>query len=332
MKKRWRIFLILIVGLTVVYFLGPKAEIPVYSEELPQVVDIDKIESFILEREAIHEIRPGNEANIVWADSAGIPTEYVMLYLHGFSASHKEGDPVHQNLARHFGANLYLSRLSEHGLISENNLENYTADGVWESSKEALVIASKLGKKVIIISTSTGSPLALKLAASYPQMVHALVNLSPNIRVKDPTARLLNDPWGEQIANMVIGEQRHVVYENEEAKLYWDTLYSIKALVSMEQLLETTMNEDLFAKVSCPVLSLYYYKDEENQDQVVDVSVIPWVHENLGTEKSKNKYKALPTPGNHVIASYIQSRDFQIVEDEIRAFCINTLGMSPAMH
>lgn len=324
MKKR-RIALILILAIIVAYFLGPTPDSPVYNTDIPELPNLDKIEEFVILKEAQFSTRPGNEAQIVWADSSKSQTEYSILYLHGFSASQMEGDPVHRNLAKEFASNLYLARLQEHGLIGKNNLENYSPDGVWESAKEALFIAKKLGEKVVVISTSTGSPIALKLAAEYPEIINSLINLSPNFRIKDPMARILNDPWGAEIASIVIGKQRHVIYDNNEAKKYWDTLYSVNSLVAMEELIETTTTTDVLKKIKCPVLSLYYFKDEDNQDEVVDVSVIPEIHEDLGSPSDKNIYKALTTPGNHVIGSSIQSKDYQIVEKEIRNFMIKTL-------
>lgn len=330
MKKR-RIALLVVLTLIVVYFLGPTPETPVYSADISEVPEIGELEEFINLKEAQFNTRPNNEAQLVWADSSKSKTEYSILYLHGFSASHMEGNPIHRKLANEFGCNLYLARLQEHGLISENNLENYSPDGVWESAKEALFIANKIGGQVIIMSTSTGSPLAIKLAAEYPKMVHSLINLSPNFRIKDPLARILNDPWGLQIANIVIGEKRHVIYEKEEAKKYWDTLYSVRSLVAMEELIETSITDDVLAKISCPVLSLYYFKDEENQDQVIDVTEIPKVHSKLGSQEEINIYKALSTPGSHVIGSSIQSKDHLIVEKEIRGFMIETLKIKPAL-
>ncbi len=328
MKKR-KIALIILLTLIVVYFLGPTPPSPQYNTEIPELPSIEKLEDFVNLKEAQFHTRPGNEAQIVWLDSNKSKTDYSILYLHGFSACHMEGNPIHMNLAKEFGANLYLARLQEHGLISDNNLENYSPDGVWESAKEALFIAKKLGNKVIVISTSTGSPIALKLAAEYPETVNSLINLSPNFRIKDPMARILNDPWGLQIAGLVIGEKRHVIYENEEAKKYWDTLYSVKSMVSLEELIETTTTEEILNNITCPVLSLYYFKDEAHQDNVVDVSVIPLIHSKMKSAPGKNIHKALSTPGNHVIGSSIQSKDYNIVEEEIREFLISTLELSP---
>ncbi len=55
-------------------------------------------------------------------------TEYSLVYLHGFSASQAEGDPVHRNIAKLFGCNLYLSRLAEHGIDTAEPMMNLTAE------------------------------------------------------------------------------------------------------------------------------------------------------------------------------------------------------------
>ena len=66
-------------------------------------------------------------------------TEYAVVYLHGFSASQEEGDPVHYQFAQKFGCNLYLSRLYAHGIDTTEPLGNFTAEEVWNSAKEAFV-------------------------------------------------------------------------------------------------------------------------------------------------------------------------------------------------
>ncbi|MFR6382415.1 MAG: alpha/beta hydrolase [Odoribacter splanchnicus] len=67
------------------------------------------------------------------------------------------------------------------------------------------MIAHKLGKKVIIMGTSTGCTLALMLAADFPVLVDALILYSPNIKIKNPMAPLLSGPWGLQISGAVHG-------------------------------------------------------------------------------------------------------------------------------
>ena len=325
--KKLLIALAILAILLVVYLMGPTPETPVYTQQLPSVPPIEHIDDYVAQHEAQYHLRKDNHAQIIWADSTGKPTDYVLLYLHGFSASWMEGDPVNRNVAKYFGVNTYMARLAGHGLMDTLALSGFTPESAWESAQEALMIAHSLGNKVVIISTSTGSPLALKLAADYPDKVAGLVNLSPNLRIRNAAARILNDPWGEQIARLLYGKGRVIHHHQQEASKYWDTLHTPSALVALEELLETTMYDTLYAKVKCPVLTLYYYKDEQHQDEVVDVSVIPEMHKVLGTPDSEKKYVPLPTPGDHVIGSSIKSADYQVVEKEVKAFCRDVIGM-----
>ncbi len=328
--KKAGIALILLLLLVAVYFAGPSPADPVYSRQLPSVPsEPEALDTYLENREAIPNLRPGNQARIIWADSSRDITPITFFYLHGFSASHHEGHPVHRNVAAYFGSNLYLSRLYSHGL-RENQLNGYTAEKIWESAKEEFTIAQQLGEKVVIISTSTGSTLALKLAAEFPDGIYALINLSPNIRIRQPASRLLNDPWGLQIAKLAYGgAYREIDHKQPEAPNYWDTLYPAAATVELENLLETTMLPQTFEKVICPVLNIYYYKNEEEQDEVVDVSVIPQMHRQLGTSEDQKVLIRLGSPQDHVIASSIKSKDHLSVQEEIIQFCKNVLEIQP---
>ena len=293
--------------------------------------DPASLNHFVRENESRHKIKPDNEARIVWNnDSTKEKTEYAIVYLHGFSASQKEGDPVHRNIAKKFGANLYLSRLAEHGIDTSEQLMNLTADEFWASAEEALAIGMQIGKKVILMSTSTGGTLALKLAATYPQDVAALILLSPNIAINDPFAWIINNPWGLQIAR-TIKHGNYMVSEDDRAiyKKYWNRPYRLEGAVALEELVESTMKKDLFENVKQPVLLLYYYKDENHQDAVVKVSAMLSMYDQLGTPDSLKRKKAMPNTGNHVIASPIKSHDVEGVQSEIEKFMIEILGMKP---
>jgi hypothetical protein len=112
----------LVVGiLAIIYLAGPRPAKPVYLLTLPTVpTQADSLENYIQQQESKQPLKPGNEARIVWNnDSLKNQTEFAIVYLHGFSASQMEGDPVHRNLAKKFGCNLYLSRLDHSGRIME---------------------------------------------------------------------------------------------------------------------------------------------------------------------------------------------------------------------
>src|SRR5688572_3172113 len=135
-----------------VYFLGPKPAQPKLSLELPVIpAGVNELEMYVSGKEAKHKIKNDNEARIMWNDSAKQKTEYAVVYIHGFSASQKEGDPVHINFAKKFSCNLYLARLAEHGLDTTECMINLTADNLWNSAKEAYAIGKQLGQKIIIM-------------------------------------------------------------------------------------------------------------------------------------------------------------------------------------
>jgi pimeloyl-ACP methyl ester carboxylesterase len=316
---------ILLVGL---YFVGPRPQHAVFDPDFPVVPEVpDELERYIADREALHKLKPDNEARIIWSDSAKKKTKYAVVYLHGFSASQKEGDPVHLRFAKEFGCNLFLSRLSDHGVDTTESLMLFTPDRVWSSAKEALAIGEKLGDKVIIMSTSTGGTLALMLAARYPDKVHALINMSPNIAINNPAAFLLNDPWGLQIARMV----KHGKYRESEpdpaTAPFWNEKYRLEAAVQLEELIESSMTEETFRKVNQPCLTLYYYRNEEEQDPEVKVSAILDMNESLGTPDSLKVITAVPLAGAHVLGSSLVSHDVEGVYAEIEKFAISKLAM-----
>ena len=65
---------------------------------------------------------------------------------------------------------------------------------------------------------------------------------------------------------------------------------------------------------------LYYYKDEDHQDKTVKVSAMKRMFRQLGTPDSLKREIAVPNAGEHVIGSYITSKDLATVENECMKF------------
>jgi esterase/lipase len=323
--KWFGIFLLLLI---VVYFSGPQPASPKFSKELPTVPpEPAALEKYIKDHETQHKLKPDNEARIWWLnDSLKEKTEYAVVYLHGFSASQEEGDPVHKEFAKKFGCNLFLSRLDAHGIDTTEPLANFTADGFWNSAKEAYAIGKQLGKKVILMSTSTGGTVALKLCAEYPDIA-ANIMLSPNIAINDGNAWLLNNHWGLQIAEMITGKHRTVDDTTAIYARYWNNRYTTSSLVQLEELIESTMKESTFKKVTQPTLLLYYYKDEKHQDNVVKVSAMKRMFNQLGTPDRLKRQVPLPNTGNHVLGSPIKSKDVESVKRECEKFGVEVMGL-----
>ena len=229
-------------------------------------------------------MRADNQARIRWQGSSPHVTEYSFVYLHGFAGSYRDGYPLNVNVADAFGANLFLARWAGHGLLPSDALRGFYAEAAWRSAKEALAIGRRIGRKVIILSTSTGGTLAMKLAATYPDSVFALVNISPNVRDEQFGASLLNTPWGHEIAHAIsLGKHRHISHSEPLAAQYWDTIYPAEDLVNLQVLVETTMNEETFTNITCPVLTVYYHKSFGKKTSALRLMSTPgctkrWAH------------------------------------------------------
>ena len=322
MKKRyWAILLFIMLGV-ITYFAGPVPSNPTYSSELPEIPSaLDKLEEFVVEKEASLPVRENNEARIIWQNDNPKKTEYSIVYLHGFAGSWRDAYPVNVKIADTINANLFLARWAGHGLKPPESLNSFSAEHAWESAKEALEIGNHIGDKVIIMSTSTGGTLAVKLAATYPDKVHALINLSPNFQDDQPGTFVLNSPWGYEIAKIIsFGDHKKIDHEEEIAKQYWDTVYPSKALVDLQVLVETTMLPETFVNVKCPVLTLFYYENFFEEDEHVEVEFYQDVHKLFSAPDSLKVLKALDTPNTHFIGSDIKSSDTGIVEKQIVEF------------
>ncbi len=321
---KWLLLCIAI--LTVVYLAGPHPSAPHYTTTmLPVPGELPALEAYVQTNEARHKLKSNNEARIVWAnDSFKQKTNYAIVYLHGFSASQADGEPIHRLIAKEFGCNLYLSRLAEHGIDTINPMINLTPEKYWESAKQSLMIGKQLGNKVIVMGTSTGGSNALQLAASFPDDITALILMSPNIAINNDKAYLLNNPWGLQIGRLVNGDNYVTAKDTRGIyKQYWYYHYSLEAPVQLQEFLETTMTKETFEKVKQPTLMLYYYKDSIHRDSIVSIPAMLKMFDELGAGVKIKQ--AMPNTGNHVIGSYIKSNDIKGVQIAIEDFMIKHL-------
>jgi esterase/lipase len=317
----------------VVYILGPKPPKPELNKNLSSIsASISNIESYVKKNDAGLKLKADNESRIIWYnDSVHERTNYCLLYLHGFSASWYEGYPANVEFAKHFGCNAYFPRLADHGIDTTDALVNMTPDRFWESAKNALMVARSLGKKVIIMSTSTGGTLSLKLAADFPEYVDALIMYSPNIRINNGAAFLLSKPWGLQIGRKATGGRYRITNEDFDSKdcQYWDCKYRVEALVYLQQLVDATMKKETYKNVTAPVFLGYYYKNKDNQDQTVKVSAMFKMFDQLGTPIDRKVKEAFPDAGEHVIACELTSGCYQQVITETIKFGEDVLKLKP---
>lgn len=317
-SKKTRVILIVLGILLIfweVYQSGYAPTPPVFSTTLPSIsTDIHRVGEYVVSKEDRPNIKPGNQARIVWYNDSVHRTEYSILYLHGFTASHGEGEPTHRNVASALGANLYLSRMAYHGIDTTVAMYKYTADRAWESAKEALMIARQIGKKVIIIGTSAGGMHALMLAKHYPDLVSGLVLYSPAVKLYDPSAFILTKPWGMQVASMIIGGEiykkdlTNVGYDTVEYKKYWYSSYHLHALVELQNSIVHSMNADTFSQIRTPTLIIYTPKDD-----TVDPEAIIRMSTQLGVDDAKKEIVSVNSE-EHVISSSLTTDRHSEVE------------------
>lgn len=319
MKTVLKVILALAIILAVVYMLGPKSKVERLVGEYPEVpTRLNELTTFInAKSDTVNGLKPDNEAKIIWADSLNkSKTPYSIVYVHGFGASEKEGHPVHREVASHFGANLYLIRLPEHGISRPDAFKHLTAQKLVDEVREAYMIGKSLGDSVIVVGTSMGGALSLILASERPDM-KALILYSPCIREYGDGLEIFFKPWLSYLAEKFQYENGVILNEREGDKAkYWSEQYHLNSYRSLAVLVRSKMNNDTFNKVNTPLFLAYYYKNEEEQDKVVSVPKMLEMFDQVNTPDNLKVKKEFPESGDHVIASDITSNDWEGVLNE----------------
>ncbi len=330
MKNVLKVVMTLAIVLALIYMVGPKAKTENLAGDYPEVpTRLNELTDFVHSKsDTVKGLKPDNEAKIVWADSLNkSKTPYSIVYIHGFGASEKEGHPVHREVASHFGANLYLVRLPEHGISRPDAFKHLTAKMLLDEVREAYMVGKSLGDSVIVIGTSMGGALSLNLASERPDM-KALVLYSPCVREYEDGLEIFFKPWLAYLAenfqyeNGVLMNKR----EGEKAK-YWSEEYHINSYKSLAILIRSTMLSETFSKINQPLFLAYYYKNEEEQDKVVSVPHMLEMFEQVNTPGNLKVKKAFPESGDHVIASDITSKDWEGVLNETISFLEEVAGL-----
>lgn len=324
MKLVLKTLLASVVLLGSIFLLGPTVDAPEIKKALPQLeISIEELPQWVLEREKqFPNIKEDNASKLIFADSLPQKTEYAIVYLHGFSGSAEDAAPVHREVAKAIGANIYLPRLYAHGLESDEAMLEYTGEKYLDSAREALAVGHLLGEKVILMGTSTGCTAALTLAA-YHSKIAALVLYAPNIRIAHPMDFVATLPWGLQFVRLISGGNYNVIADSRPIKRqYWTWKYRLEAVIQMQKLLETAMIPETFKRITIPTFSGFYYKNETEQDPVVSVAAMRRMFHELGTPTSLKEEQAFPNAGAHEIACHIVTDNY----DEVKIATLNFLN------
>lgn len=314
MSKRKKA-LLFFATLIVFYSIGPRCITP-NSDNKPlsnKTLNIQNIAQFVQQQEAIvPNLKPHNEAEIVWAnDSNKIQTEYCFVYLPGFGASKGEGEPIHREIAQRYGMNLYLARLEKQGIVEPEPFLELTVDSLIASAKKAVLIGKTLGKKVILLSCSTGATLGFYLAAK-DTSIAAVIAYSPNTDLADPMSELLTRPWGLHLARLFLWSNYRSFEANDTIKKWWINYYRIEGVVALKSLLEYTMTDDIFKAITQPVYMAYHYKNDTLKDDIISIPRMKEVFGLLSTPANKKRLVALPDVSGHCMASQFFSNELEL--------------------
>ena len=275
--------------------------------------DLALLDAFINQHESGQNLKAGTAAQIYWHDDQERrQTDYAIVYLHGFKASHPEGDPTHRKIADYLGANLYLSRLFGHGKHSDKPFLHLTENKLIESAQNALAIGRQIGKKVIIMGCSTGASLGLYLAAqpSLQDQIAALILYSPLIRFYGFSDKMLKYAFIRNLLRFVPGKSYELQspHTTEAEDRIWNPTYTLQGVLALGNFVERFMHAELFSNVNCPVFTGYYYKNSQQQDKVVSVPAIKEMINQLGTKQSAIYSSNFPNAKSHVICSALTSQ------------------------
>lgn len=267
----------------------------------------DDLDGYLATSEArFDDLTQGTQKRIVWAGDAGTQTDLAVVYLHGWGASSEEIRPVPDDVAARFGANLYFARLKGHGRPANELAMSEPAMNDWvQDTAEAIAVGRRLGKRVVLVTTSTGGTLAVA-AAGDPALregIAGIVLVSPNFGPADPMAGLANWPLARYWVPALVGEWREWEPHNALQGKYWTTRTQNVAALPMMALIKHVDGMDLSA-LDVPALFIY-----SEQDVVVSPALTAEAIEAWGGPKQVEKRVMTPedTPSHHVIAGDIMS-------------------------
>lgn len=299
-----RVLLGIVVLIAAIWLIWPREPVDMDISFDPRILP-ENLDVYLAKaEEPFTDITEGVEKRIVWAGDAGEQTDIALVYLHGFSATSEEIRPVPDMVAEELGANLYFGRLAGHGR-SGLALDEPVAGDWMEDLAEALAIGRRLGKEVVVIATSTGGTVAA-LGATNPELTDKLkgiIFVSPNFRIKNPTATILEWPLARTISTLVAGAERSFSPQNEGHGKYWTTIYPTTALIPMAAIVKAARDAD-YSAVTTP--ALFVFSDE---DAVVDAETTRAVTTKWGgpVTLEPRVMGEGDDPFNHVIAGDILS-------------------------
>ena len=290
--------------LLVYYLIFLKQKIPVEASKDFHFFDENLDEYLSRSEESIPNLKADLNKRIFWFSNPGEKSEVAIVYIHGYSASPQEVRPVPEKVAKKLQANLHFSRLTGHGCDSKEMSKAQIQDWLNDAA-EAIAIGHEIGKKTLVISTSTGGTLVSALAVSkrYFTDRDKLVLISPNFGLNKRMAGILTWPFSQIWMPLIFGSERTFKPRGDLHSYFWTTRYSTQSVIKMAKMTNAIAKLD-FSKANWSALFMY-----SKRDKVVK----PWLVERVFNAWGGRKSKLIvevgehDDPNSHVICGDIMS-------------------------
>ena len=197
------------------------------------MIDIKDIDSLLENQEKmVRALRLGTEKKVLWAQGNGVKTKTSIVFIHGFSASRVEIDPVIDLIAAELNTNVYFTRLRGHGQDGKA-LGEATYEQLLDDTIEAIEIGKSIGDDLVLIGCSTGCSL-IHIALGQYNDIKAAIYISPNFGPKPVKGQALRIPGAKFLVPLVFGKEHSFVALNDEYTTCWTTKYPTKALFTIK--------------------------------------------------------------------------------------------------
>ncbi len=223
------------------------------------MIDIEDIDNLLESQEKmVRELRPGTEKKVLWAQDNGVKTKTSIVFIHGFSASRVETNPVVDLIAAKLNANVYFTRLRGHGQDGRA-LAEATYEDLLDDTIKAIEIGKLIGDNVVLIGCSTGCSL-IHIALDQNQDIKAAIYISPNFGPKPIKGQALRIPGAKLLVPLIFGQEHSIEAKNDEYVTCWTTKYPTNALFTIKTTVLSAHQVDHYA-IRVPIMM--WFSDED---------------------------------------------------------------------
>ena len=251
-----------------------------------------------------NNIKEGVKKRIIWFKEDNKKTPISIIYIHGFSASSEEIRPLPDLIANKLKANIFYTRLKGHGRDA-NDMGQASIKSWLNDLHEAIEVGSRIGKRILVISTSTGGTLSsiAALDKELSKNILGFVFISPNFGINNKYASMLTWPLSKYWLGLFIGDTRNSTPRNKLNSKFWTLNYPTTALIPMAKLVKIIKQKN-FQNVTIP--ALFYFS---LNDKVVDPQkTINFISQWGGKSKTINvKMTEYDDKYSHIVAGDIIS-------------------------